>query len=214
MTLYGMKTTKEVKLDTMILHTKAVKQKAIKSIVVCDMPYKTYSNKLLAYKNVKRVMKLTKCDAVKLEGGKKIISIVKYLTNKGIPVMGHIGLLPQSSNSFKLRGKNLNQKKQILEDAKKLSESGVFAIVIECVVESLAKKITQTIHVPTIGIGASKDCDGQILVTDDMIGLSGFQPRFVKKYSNVKKIVEKSVKNYCKDVKKKKFPSISNVYKY
>ena len=214
MVLYGMKSTREVKIETLILHGKAVKNSAKKSLVVFDMPHKTYSNKFIAYKNVKRVMKSTKCDAVKLEGGRKIVNIIKYLTKKGIPVMGHIGLLPQSSKVFKLKGKNLIQKKQILQDAKALSNSGVFAIVIECVVESLAKKITDSVSVPTIGIGASKYCDGQILVTDDMIGLSNFRPRFVKKYSNVKKIIEKSVKNYCSDIKRRKFPSSQNVYRF
>jgi len=214
MVLYGMKTTRNVKIETMIIHAKAVKEAAKRSLVVFDMPYKTYSNKFVAYKNAKKVMKSTKCDAVKLEGGKKIVNIIKYLTKKGIPVMGHIGLLPQSSNVFKLKGKNLTQKKQILEDAVALSNSGVFAIVVECVVESLAKKITNSVSVPTIGIGASKYCDGQILVTDDMIGLSNFSPRFVKKYSNVRRIIEKSVKNYCRDVKRKRFPSSQNVYKF
>ena len=143
-----------------------------------------------------------------------MVNIIKYLTKKGIPVMGHIGLLPQSANAFKFKGKSLIQKKQILQDAKALSNSGVFAIVVECVVESLAKKITNSVSVPTIGIGASKYCDGQILVTDDMIGLSNFRPRFVKNYANVKKIIEKSVKNYCSDVKQRRFPSSQNVYKF
>ena len=174
MVLYGMKTTRDIKIDTMILHGKAVKTSTKKSLVVFDMPYKTYTNKFVAYKNAKRVMKLTKCDAIKLEGGKKITNIIKYLTRKGIPVMGHIGLLPQTSTNFKVKGKNLSQKKQILEDAVVVSNSGVFAIIVECVVESLAKKITKCISVPTIGIGASKHCDGQILVTDDMLGLSNF----------------------------------------
>ena len=214
MVLYGMKTTREVKIDTMILHGKAVKSSTKRSLVVFDMPYKTYSNKFIAYKNAKKIMKLTKCDGVKLEGGKKIVNIIKHLIKKGIPVMGHIGLLPQSSNVFKLKGKNSIQKKQILQDAIALSNSGVFAIVVECVVESLAKRITNSISVPTIGIGASKYCDGQILVTDDMIGLSNFRPRFVKKYSNVKKIIEKSVKNYCSDVKRRRFPFSQNVYKF
>ena len=214
MVLYGMKTTREIKIETLILHAKAVKKSVKRSLVVFDMPYKTYSNKFTAYKNVRKVIKKTKCDAVKLEGGKKIINIIKYLTKRKIPVMGHVGLLPQSSNVFKLKGKNLIQKKQILQDAVALSNSGVFAIVIECVVESLAKKITNSISVPTIGIGASKYCDGQVLVTDDMIGLSNFHPRFVKKYSNVKKIIEKSVKNYCNDVKRRKFPSSKNVYRF
>ena len=214
MVLYGMKATREVKIETMILHGKAVKSSAKKSLVVFDMPHKTYSNKFIAYKNAKKVMKSTKCDAVKLEGGKKIVNIIRYLTKKGIPVMGHIGLLPQSSKVFKLKGKNLIQKKQILQDAIALSNSGVFAIVVECVVESLAKEITNSISVPSIGIGASKYCDGQILVTDDMIGLSNFSPRFVKKYSNVKKIIERGIKKYCIDVRQRKFPSSQNVYKF
>jgi len=213
MVLYGMKTTKEVKIETMILHGKAVKDSTKKSLVVFDMPYKTYTNKFIAYKNAKKVMKLTKCDAIKLEGGKKIIDIIKYLTKKGIPVMGHIGLLPQTSSVFKVKGKNFAQKKEIFDDAKAISNSGVFAIVIECVVESLAKKITRSISIPTIGIGASKYCDGQILVSDDMLGLSNFFPKFVKQYSNLNKVIEKCVKNYVRDVKMRRFPSFKNVYK-
>ena len=213
MVLYGMKTTKEIKIETMILHCKAVKNFTKKSLVVFDMPYKTYENKFIAYKNASRVMKLTKCDAIKLEGGKKIVNIIKYLTKKGIPVMGHVGLLPQTASNYKVRGKNFVQRKKIFDDAKAISNSGVFAMVLECVVEDLAKKITNKVSVPTIGIGASKYCDGQILVIDDMLGLSDYYPRFVKQYSNLKKIIEKSVKNYVKDVKLRKFPSNKNVYK-
>jgi len=213
MVLYGFKSTREVKFETMLLHCKAVRSSAKRSLVVCDLPYKTYNNKFSAYKHAKKVIDFTRCDAVKLEGGKKIIKIVKYLTMKGIPVMGHIGLLPQSSAKFKLQGKNKAQQKRIYNDAIALSNSGVFSIVIECVVESLAKKISQNISVPTIGIGASKYCDGQILVTDDMIGLTNFEAKFIKKYANVRKIIDKSVKSYCKDIKLKKFPSQKNVYK-
>ena len=213
MVLYGMKTTKEVNIETMILHCKTVKKFTKKSLVVCDMPYKTYENKFIAFKNASKVMRETKCDAIKLEGGKKIANIIKYLTKKGIPVMGHIGLLPQTSTNFKVRGKNFDQRKKIFDDAKAISNSGVFAIVVECVVENLAKKITRTVSVPTIGIGASKYCDGQILVIDDMLGLSDYYPRFVKQYSNLKKIIEKSVMKYVKDVKLRKFPSNKNVYK-
>ena len=127
--------------------------------------------------------------------------------------MGHVGLLPQTSTNFKAKGKNFLQRKQIFDDATAICDSGVFAIVLECVVENLAKKITKKVSVPTIGIGASKYCDGQILVIDDMLGLSDFYPKFVKQYSNLKKIIEKSVKNYVKDVKLRKFPSYENVYK-
>ena len=213
MVLYGMKTTKKVKIETMILHCKAVKDFTNKSLVVFDMPYKTYENKFIAYKNASKVMKLTNCDAIKLEGGKKIVNIIKYLVKKGIPVMGHIGVLPQTSTNFKAKGKNFIQKKKILDDAIAISNSGVFAIVLECVVEDLAKIITKSVSVPTIGIGASKYCDGQILVTDDMLGLSDFFPKFVKQYSNLKKVIEKSIKNYARDVKHRKFPSNENVYK-
>jgi len=214
MTLYGMKSTKEMNINTMILHAKTVKKFARKSIVVFDMPYKTYSNKSIAYKNATKVIKLTNCDAIKLEGGKEITNIVRYLTMKGIPVMGHVGLLPQTTNKFKFKGKNISQRKKIFNDAIEISKAGAFAIVLECVVESLAKKITNTVAIPTIGIGASKYCDGQILVVDDIIGMSDFHPKFVKKYSNVSKIIEKSVKNYCKDVSLRKFPSSKNIYKF
>ena len=213
MVLYGMKTTRNIKIETMILHAKTVKNYSKRSLVVFDMPYKTYTNKLVAYKNAKKIMKLTKCDAIKLEGGKKIVNIIKYLTKRKIPVMGHVGLLPQTAINFKVKGKNLVQKKKILEDATAISNSGAFAIIIECVIENLAKLITKSISVPTIGIGASKYCDGQILVIDDMLGLSDYYPKFVKQYSNLKKVIEKSVKNYTKDVRLRKFPFNKNVYK-
>ena len=213
MVLYGMKTTRDVKIETMILHAKAVKNFAKKSLVVFDMPYKTYTNKFTAYKNAKRVIKLTKCDAIKLEGGIKIVNIIKYLVKKGIPVVGHVGLMPQTSTNFKVKGKNLVQKKKILKDALAISNSGVFAIIIECVVENLARKITKSVSIPTIGIGASGYCDGQILVTEDMLGLSDFSPKFVKQYANLNKIMEKSIKNYVKDVKMRRFPSFKNVYR-
>ena len=216
MTLYGMKSTRQVTIDTMIMHGKAVADFAKKSLVVVDMPYKTYQNKFYAYKNAKKIIKKTNCDAVKLEGGKEISHIVEYLTKKGIKVLGHVGLLPQYSKNFKLKGKNFKQKKRILNDAQSISNSGAFAIVIECVVENLAKEITKTIRIPTIGIGASKHCDGQILVIDDLIGLSNFEskkPKFVKLYSKVRKIMEKSVRKYCFDVRNRRFPSSQNVYK-
>ena len=213
MVLYGMKTTREVKIETMILHAKAVKKFSKRSFVVFDMPYKTYTNKITAYKNAKKVIKLTKCDAVKLEGGKEIANTIKHLVKKGIPVMGHVGLMPQTSSNFKVKGKNFLQEKKIFKDALEISNSGVFAIVIECVVEKLAKKITKTISVPTIGIGASKYCDGQILVTEDMLGLSETYPKFVKRYTNLSTLMEKNIKKYMHDVKMRKFPSAKNIYR-
>jgi 3-methyl-2-oxobutanoate hydroxymethyltransferase len=213
MVLYGMKNTKKVTLSTMIEHAKSVKLGAKKSLVVVDMPINTYYNRHTAYKNAKKIIKMTKCDAVKLEGGRNISGTVRYLVSKGINVMGHVGLLPQYASSYKIKGKNINQKRNILLDAIALSNSGAFAIVIECVVENLAKEITNKVTVPTIGIGASKYCDGQILVIDDLIGLSKYYPKFVKKYSNVSKIIDHCVKKYCKDVKTRRFPSTKNVYK-
>ena len=154
---------------------------------------------------------MTKCDALKLEGGKEKISVIKHLIKKKIPIMGHIGLLPQSSDTFKLQGKKILQKKKIFEDAIALSNSGVFAIVIECVVEDLAKKITKSVLVPTIGIGASKHCDGQILVIDDLVGLNSFYPKFVKKYSNIKKNIVLHLKCHYKDLISSQQFSLSDI---
>ena len=213
MVLYGMKSTREVKLDMMINHGKSVRRGISKSILVVDMPYKTYRNKKEAYINAMKIIKETKCDALKLEGGKKIIDIIKHLLKKNIPIMGHIGLLPQSTKGkFKFKGRSLGERKKIIRDAKVLSNAGVFAIVIECVEESLAKIISKSIPVPTIGIGASKYCDGQILVTDDLLGLSGFTPKFVSKYSSIKKVIDKSVLRFKQDVINKRFPSKKNIY--
>ena len=213
MVLYGMKSTREVTLDMMINHAKSVKKGISKSILVIDMPYQTYRNKKEAYKNAKKVIKSTRCDALKLEGGKKIINVVKYLIKKNIPIMGHIGLLPQSEKGkFKFKGRSSVERKRIIEDARLLSNAGVFAIVIECVEESLAEIITKSVSVPTIGIGASKHCDGQILVTDDLLGLSDFAPRFIRRYSNIKKSINKSVLRFKHDVINKNFPSKKNIY--
>ena len=213
MVLYGMESTREVTLDLMINHAKSVKKGISKSVLVIDMPYQTYRNKKEAYKNAIKIIKSTKCDALKLEGGEKIINIIKYLINKNIPVMGHIGLLPQSERGkFKFKGRSLFERKRIIEDARLLSKAGVFAIVIECVEESLAEIISKSIPVPTIGIGASKYCDGQILVTDDLLGLSNFTPRFVRKYSNIKKIINESVLRFRRDVINRNFPSRKNIY--
>ena len=211
--LYGMKSTREVTLDMMINHAKSVKKGISKSILVIDMPYQTYRNKKEAYKNEKKVIKSTKCDALKLEGGKKIINIVKYLIKKNIPIMGHVGLLPQSERKkFQFKGKSSIERRRIIEDARLLSNAGVFAIVIECVEESLAEIISKSVPVPTIGIGASKHCDGQILVTDDLLGLSDFAPRFIRRYGNIKKSINKSVLRFKHDVINKNFPSKKNIY--
>jgi 3-methyl-2-oxobutanoate hydroxymethyltransferase len=210
--LYNYKSTREVSLKTMIDHSKSVRMGIKKSLMVVDMPHNTYRNSKEALKNAKKIISNTKCDAVKLEGGKKIYKIVKFLTKNNIAVMGHLGLLPQSDKTFKFKGKTTSQKNSILRDAKLLQSAGVFSIVLECVETSLSKMVTKKINIPTIGIGASNNCDGQILVFDDLIGLNPINVRFVKKYTDIKKHIKKAVFNYATDVKKKKFPLKKHSY--
>ena len=204
--LYNYKSTRQVSFNSMIEHSKSVKLGVKKSLMVVDMPFNTYRNSIEALKNAKIIMSKTKCDAVKLEGGKKIYQIIKNLIKNKIPVMGHLGILPQSDKSFKFKGKKLIERNKILNEAKLLENAGVFSIVLECVESSLAKLITQKIEIPIIGIGSSSNCDGQVLVTDDLIGLNPINVRFIKKYSNLRKIIEKAVINYKKDVKNLNFP--------
>ena len=160
--LYNYTSTQKVSLSMMIEHSKSVRMGVQKSIMVVDMPYNTYRNAKEALKNAKKIIKETKCDAVKLEGGKKIFSIIKNLIKNKIPVMGHLGVLPQSAKSFKFKGKKIKDRNRILKDSKLLEKAGVFSIVLECVESSLAKEITKSINIPTIGIGASVNCDGQV----------------------------------------------------
>ena len=205
--LYNYKSTREVSIETMIEHSKSVRMGVKKALMVVDMPYKTYQNPKDALKNAKKIISKTKCDAVKLEGGKKIYEIIKTLIKNNIPVMGHLGLLPQTDKTFKFKGKKNAERDKILEDAKLLEEAGVFSIVLECIETSLAKLVTKNIKVPTIGIGASKYCDGQILVFDDLIGLNPMNYKFVKKYTNIRNQITNAVSNYSKEVRKIKFPN-------
>ena len=205
--LYNYKSTREVTLNTMIEHSKSVRMGIKKSLMIVDMPHNTYRNPKEALKNAKLIMKKTKCDGVKLEGGKKIINTIKNLVKNNIPVMGHIGVLPQSDKTFKFKGKKQSEKENIMRDAKLLEEAGAFCMVLECVQTSLAKQVTKSVSVPTIGIGASSNCDGQILVFDDLIGLNPIKFRFVKKYTNIKKEISKAVSKYASEVKTRKFPS-------
>ena len=205
--LYNYKSTREVTLNTMIEHSKSVRMGIKKSLMIVDMPHNTYRNPKEALKNAKSIMKKTKCDGVKLEGGKKIINTVKILVKNNIPVMGHIGVLPQSDKTFKFKGKKQSEKENIMRDAKLLEEAGSFCMVLECVQTSLAKQVTKSVTIPTIGIGASNNCDGQILVFDDLIGLNPIKFRFVKKYTNIKSEISKAVSKYASEVKTRKFPS-------
>jgi len=210
--LYGYKSTRQVSLDMMIEHSKSVRMGIKKALMVVDMPYNTYRNSKEALKNAKKIILKTKCDAVKLEGGKKIYQIIKTLIKNKIPVMGHLGLLPQSDKTFKYKGKKKIERDKIIKDSQLLEKAGVFSIVLECIETSLAKIVTKNIKVPTIGIGASKYCDGQILVFDDLIGLNPMNYKFVKKYANIRKEILNAVLNYSKEVRKNKFPSKKNSY--
>ena len=205
--LYSYKSTKEVTLQTMINHSKSVRLGVNKSLIVFDMPYNTYRNPKEALKNAKLVIKETKCDAVKLEGGKKIIPIVKKLVLNKIPVMGHVGILPQTDKKFTFKGKQQQESNRILNDTKLLENAGAFSIVLECIETKLSKKITNNLKIPTIGIGSSANCDGQVLVTDDLVGLSKSKLKFVKNYIDMSRIIEKAIKRYKSDVLKKKFPT-------
>ncbi len=210
--LYNYKSTREVTLSTMIEHSKSVRMGIKKSLMIVDMPYNTYRTPNEALKNAKQIMKKTKCDGVKLEGGKKIYKTITTLVKNKIPVMGHLGLLPQSDKTFKFKGKKKVERDHILRDSQLLEKAGVFSIVLECIETSLAKLVTQNTTVPTIGIGASKYCDGQILVFDDLIGLNPMNYKFVKKYANIKNNISKAVSNYSKEVRKVKFPNKKNSY--
>ena len=211
--LYNYKSTKEVTLDTMINHSKSVRLGVKKSLMVVDMPFNTYRNSKEALKNAKLIMKKTRCDAVKLEGGKKIIPIVKNLVKNKIPVMGHLGILPQTAKKFTFKGKKLTERNRILNDAKLLEVAGIFSVVLECVETDLAKKISRQLKIPTVGIGSSVNCDGQVLVIDDLIGLSESKFRFVKKYANTSQIIENAVKKYKSEVLKKQFPKAKHSFK-
>ena len=210
--LYNYKSTRSVTLDIMIEHSKSVRMGIKKSLMVVDMPHNTYRNSLEALRNAKTIISKTKCDAVNLEGGKKIFHIIKTLIKNKIPVMGHLGLLPQSAKNFKAKGKKIAERKNLLKDAKTLEDLGVFSIVLECVESSLAKEITKTINIPTIGIGASVNCDGQVLVTDDLIGLNPINVRFVKRFVNITKQINSAIIKYKNEVKNKKFPKKINSY--
>ena len=211
--LYNYNSTKKVTLTNMIDHSKSVRMGVKKSLMVVDMPYNTYKSNSSALKNARKIIKETKCDAVKLEGGKKIISQINYLIRNKISVMGHLGLLPQTAKGkFKSKGKTEKEKKQLINDALLLQKSGVFAIVLECIKASTAKQITKYLKIPTIGIGSSAHCDGQVLVTDDLVGLNETNIRFVKKFINIKKYINQGLKRFSSEVRLKKYPSKKHSY--
>jgi 3-methyl-2-oxobutanoate hydroxymethyltransferase len=210
--MYGMKNTHKITLEMMIQHGISVKSNLKKALCVIDMPNKTYRSVKEARKNAKLIIKKTKCDAVKMECDGKNFKVIESVVKLGIPVMGHIGFTPQYYKKFKVQGLLESDRLKLLKEAKANEKAGVFSIVVECVTSDAAKEITQSLKIPTIGIGASINCDGQILVTDDMLGLSGFFPRFVKKFVRLNNIIEKGVQKYNKAVLTKKFPSKKNKF--
>jgi 3-methyl-2-oxobutanoate hydroxymethyltransferase len=218
MVLYGMDSTLPVTLDMMIAHGAAVVRGSDHACVTVDMPFGCYQESpAQAFAAAARMMKESGCGAVKLEGGVEMAETVRFLAQRGIPVMGHVGLTPQSVNTlggFKVQGKGRTAAQLLVEDAIAIAEAGAFSIVVEGVVEAVAEEITAAVSVPTIGIGASAGCDGQVLVTEDLVGLfSDFTPSFVKRYADLGPEVEKAAAAYAADVRARRFPGAENVFK-
>lgn len=218
MVVLGYPNTLAVTVEDMIHHGSAVRRGAQNTFVVVDMPFMSYQTSVYdAVKNAGRIMKETGADAIKLEGGVNFKEHIKAIVNASIPVMGHIGMTPQSVNSFggfKVQGKSLADAKQIIEDAKALEEAGAFAVTLECVPWKLAEYITNTISIPTIGIGAGAGCDGQVLVYQDMLGMyPDFTPKFAKSYGNMGETMKNGFKKYIEEVKNGVFPSAEHTFK-
>jgi len=216
MVVYGLPSTLPVSLEMMIAHGRAVVQATKHALIVVDMPFGSYEeNPAQAFRNAARIMAETGCGAVKLEGGAAMAETVHFLEQRGIPVMGHIGLTPQSSHvlgGFKTQGRDEASWQQIEADAKSLEQAGSFALVIEGVVEPLASKVSQNIQIPTIGIGASNVCDGQILVMEDMLGLSNRSPKFVRRYGSLGEAMTQAFAAYQADVQSRNFPAEKETY--
>ncbi|SLN53502.1 3-methyl-2-oxobutanoate hydroxymethyltransferase [Aquimixticola soesokkakensis] len=216
MVMHGMESTVGVPMDLMIMHGRAVVRGTKRALIVVDMPFGSYEESPnVAFRNAATIMKETQCGAVKLEGGKRMAETIKFLVERGIPVMAHIGLTPQSTHvmgGFKTQGRDEDAWPLLIEDARAVAKAGAFAVVVEGVVEPLAQKITESVGIPTIGIGASAQCDGQILVLEDMLGLSPWTPKFVKKYADMSGLMKEAVEAYADEVKSRAFPGPEHVY--
>jgi len=216
MSFFGESDTLTATIDQMIYHTKAVCNGAKKAYIVCDMPFGSYTTKDIALENAVRVYKETKADAVKLEGGAEKYDTIKLLSDNAIAVVGHIGLMPQFSRSeggYIVKGKDEESKKKLIEDAKAVEEAGAVMLVIEGVKEEVAREITESINIPTIGIGAGRYTTGQVLVWSDMLGFfEEFKPKFVRRYLNGAELVRDAVKKYVSDVKNGEFPGEKEIY--
>jgi 3-methyl-2-oxobutanoate hydroxymethyltransferase len=216
MVMHGLESTIPVTLEMMILQGRAVMRGSRHALVVVDMPFGSYeASKEQAFASAARVMKETGCGAIKLEGGTRMAETIAFLTERGIPVMGHVGLTPQAINAlggFRTQGRDEADWEPIEADARAVASSGAFAMVIEAVAEPLAAKITRQVSIPTIGIGASPVCDGQILVLEDMLGLSPRAPKFVKRYSDLGPAIERAVAAYAAEVRSRVFPAADHTY--
>jgi 3-methyl-2-oxobutanoate hydroxymethyltransferase len=214
--MHGLESTVPVTLDMMILAGQAVMRGSKHALVVVDMPFGSYEESpSVAFRNAVRVIKETGCTAVKMEGGTRIAETIRFLTERGIPVMAHIGLTPQSFNTlggFKTQGRTEAEWPAIEADAKAVADAGAFAVVLEGMAEPLAAKITRQIAIPTVGIGASAECDGQILVMEDMLGLNPNPPKFVRQYAQLGPQIAEAVQSYAADVRARRFPGKENVY--
>jgi len=216
MVVHGMPNTVGVTLEMMILHGQAVMRASRKALVVIDMPFGSYEgDPEIAFQNAARVLKETGAQAVKVESGPTIAETIAYLVRRGIPVMGHVGLRPQAVNvdgAFKAKGRTEDERTRVLAEAEATADAGAFSIVVEGVAEGLARDITEAVHVPTIGIGASAGCDGQILVTDDMLGMFDWTPKFVRRYADLKSAIDQAAAAYAADVKSRQFPGEAETY--
>lgn len=216
MVVHGMPNTVGVTLDMMIMHGQAVMRGSKKAMVVIDMPFGSYEGgKELAYENCARVMKETGAQGVKLESGPTVAETIAYLVQRGIPVMGHVGLRPQAvltDGAFKAKGRTEEERLRVMSEAEATADAGAFSIVIEGVAEGLARDITAAVDKPTIGIGASSACDGQILVTPDMLGLFDWTPKFVRRYADMRGEIDRAVAAYAADVKARRFPAEVETY--
>ena len=216
MVLYDYENTLQVSLEQMIDHAKSVVGASKRSCVIVDMPFGTYEESIeKAFMNSARIMKETNCNGIKLEGGQSMFQTIQHLTESSIPVMGHIGLQPQSiliDGGYKVRGKLKSEWQKYIDDAIAVQEAGAFSVVLEGMTEPLAAEITSILDIPTIGIGASPKCDGQILVTEDILGLSNVAPKFVKKYDNLDKSIKSAVSQFAYEVKNRIFPSHDHIY--
>jgi 3-methyl-2-oxobutanoate hydroxymethyltransferase len=216
MVMHGLETTVPVTLDMMILQGRAVMRGSRRALVVVDMPFGSYeASKEQAFHSAVRVLKETHCGAIKLEGGRRTAETIAFLVERGVPVMAHIGMTPQSINvlgSFRARGRDEKEWAAFDDDARAVADAGAFAVVIEAVAEPLARRITADIPIPTIGIGASPACDGQILVLEDMLGLSPRVPKFVKRYTELGPSIGKAVETYAAEVRSRAFPGPEHVY--